>query len=480
MYGAPRMRWLNPLSLAAGPLFLAASFLLASFLLASPVAAQSNADRAAKLSREAEDMLSAGKTAAACTKYGQSLALDRRGATALEYAVCREKQGWLGQAYRAFGVAAELAKKENRSDREKTAKSARTRLFFKLPKLTVKVPAKRPDGYKITLNGEELPADKYGKGWEADPGEVVIVASAPNFKPWANKVKLRQREQKTVSVPALQPGPPPAPVPVSPTPVPRSAPKPPPAPVDLGVEEPQTPLDDDEGGRLVVEVGVMGGLLVHTIGRSSVDELDATDYMYRSSANGETIATCGDTTSIPGAGDCDALFGTEVGGLVGGELFVGWAIVPRFHLGVRGFGGKRFNDGWLVAGGPALSVRAVGPVWLGATFLVGGSEHNAVLTGAEGGVPPEHQALNDGQTQVNIPLATVNPTSAIVPSGILVGGGIELSLAIVGPSPNAAVTTDLPIDFLAGSLMLGIWPSLLVAEEGVVISVPGGLAYRFH
>ena len=108
------------------------------------------------------------------------------------------------------------------------------------------------------------------------------------------------------------------------------------------------------------------------------------------------------------------------------------------------------------------------------------SEHDAVITGAEGSVPPEHQALNDGQTQVTIPLETVEPDTAIVPSGILVGGGIELSLAIVGPSPNAAVTTDLPMDFLAGSLMLGVWPSLLVAEEGLVINVPGGLAYRFH
>lgn len=455
----------------------------ATFFVTAPVMAQDDVARAATLSRDAEKLLSQGKTAEACDKLTESLKLDRRGATALDLAVCREKQGRLGQAYRAYGVAAELAQKEKRQDREKTAKSSRTQLYFKLPKITVKPPASPPSGFKITINGEELPPSSYNKSWETDPGKVVIVASAPGHSPWETTLEFRERETKTQVVPALVPGA--APVPVTPTPTPTGKPgpasaPPPPAPEPEEPEEPSEPLEDDEGGRLVVEIGPMGGLLIHTIGRSGVEELNGTDYQYRSSANGETIATCGDTTSIPGAGECDALFDTEIGGLVGGELFVGWAIIPRFHLGVRGFGAKRFNEGWLFAGGPSFSVRAVGPVWLGASFLVGASEHDAFLTGAEGSVPPEHQALNDGQTMVNIPLDTVAASEAIVPSGILVGGGLELSFAILGPSPNAAVTTDLPIDLLAGSLMLGLWPSLLVAEEGFVISVPAGFAYRFH
>lgn len=471
MNAGRRVRWLGSWVVAA------------SFFVTSPALAQDDVARAAVLSREAEKLLSQGKTAEACDKLDESLRLDRRGATALDLAVCREKQGRLGQAYRAYGVAAELAKKEKRQDREKTAKSGRTQLYFKLPKVTIKPAANPPAGFKITVNGEELPASLYNKSWETDPGDVVIIASAPGHTPWETTLKFRERETKTQSVPALKPGAAPTPVPVEPAPAgkpaPSNAPAPPPEPEEPP-DEPSEPLEDDEGGRLVVELGPMGGLLIHTINRSGVEELNATDYQYRSSANGETIATCGDTTSIPGAGECDALFNTEIGGFVGGELFVGWAIIPRFHLGLRGFGGKRFNDGWLAAGGPSFSVRAVGPVWLGASFLVGASEHDAVLAGAEGSVPPEHQALNDGQTMVNIPLNTVAATQAIVPSGILVGGGLEISFAIVGPSPNAAVTTDLPLDFLAGSLMLGIWPSLLVAEEGFVISVPGGFAYRFH
>jgi hypothetical protein len=472
MYGAPGMRWLSSFFVAATLCFIA-----------PPAGAQSDADKAFKLSREAEDLMSAGKLSEACEKYAQSLQLDMRGSTALDYAVCREKQGKLGQAYRAYGLAAELSQAEKRGDRVRTAKSARTKLYFKLPKLTVKVPSKRPAGFVVTVNGEVLPSDEFGKGWEADPGNVVIIADAPGHKKWETTVKLRQRQTKTITVPALKPGEDPKPVPATaptPGPGPKAQPGPAPVPVPEEPEEPTGPLEDDEGGRIVVEVGPMGGVLIHTIDRSGVSELDATDYQYRSSAGGETIATCGDTDSIPGAGECDALFGNEAGGVVGGELFVAWAIIPRFHLGVRGFGAKRFNDGWIFAGGPAFSVRAVGPLWLGASFLVGASEHDAALTGAEGSVPPEDQALNDGQTMVTIPLETVEPTEAIVPSGVLVGGGIELSLALLGPSPNAIVTTDLPADFLAGSLMLGIWPSLLVAEEGFAITVPGGIAYRFH
>lgn len=475
------MRWLGSLVFVAS--------LLVPAVLPSVAHAQNDAAKASALSREAEDLMAASKYAEACPKYKASLALDYRGSTALDLAVCLEKQGKIGQAYRAYGVAADLAGKEKRSDRERQAKSARTKLFFKLPKLTVKPPPKKPNGFIITVNDEEMPSSKYGKGWEADTGEVVIKAMAPGHKPWETKIKLREREQKTVTVPALQVGEPTAPVPVSPTPTPGGKPVPAaPAPVPVEPDEPSTPRDDDEGGRLVIEVGPMGGLLIHTIDRSPVDELNATDYQYRSSSNGETIATCGDTNSIPGAGECDGLFETEIGGTVGGELFVAWAIIPRFHLGARFFGAARFSEGWMVAGGPAFSVRAAGPLWLGASFLVGGSEHNANIIGAEGSVPPEHQALNDGQTLVPVPLFTgagadrrrVVPEEAIMPSGVLVGGGLELSLALVGPSPNAAVTTDLPIDFLAGSLMLGVWPSLLVAEEGFAISIPGGLAYRFH
>ncbi len=473
MYARRSTRWLGPLLLAT------------TFLVAQPSVAQDDVARAAVLAREAEKLMSAGKTAEACEKLDESLHLDRRGTTALDLAICREKQGRLGQAYRAYGVAAELSQKEKRPDREKTAKSARTNLFFKLPKITVKPPSTLPDGFKVTVNGEELPPSAYNKSWETDPGEVVVVASAPNHKPWESKLQFKERETKTVTVPALEAGAAPAPTPVPIAPTPSSQPGPvatpaPPAPPPETPEEPSAPRDDDEGGRLVVELGFMGGLLIHTIERSGVDELNGTDYQYRSSVNGETIATCGDTASIPGAGECDALFGNETGGIVGGELFLGWAIIPRFHLGLRGFGAKRFRDGWMFVGGPSFSVRAVGPLWLGASFLIGGSEHNAEITGADGSVPAASQAFNAGQTRVSIPLRDVAPTEATVPSGLLLGASLELSVALLGPSPNAIVSTDLPHDVVAGSLMLALWPSLLVAPEGFAIAVPGGLAYRFH
>ena len=479
MHAGRRLRWLE--SLFSSRLWTIAGLTALLLLASAPAEAQGDVGRAAVLAREAEDLLAAGKTAEACDKYAESLSLDRRGGTALDLAVCREKQGRFGQAYRAYGVAAELAKKEKRQDRERSAKAGRNRLLFKLSKITVKPPAKPPAGMTITVNGDTLPPDKYNKPWEAGPGSVVIVASAPGHAPWEQTVKLLQRQTRTVVVGTLKPGAAPAPVP-GPVSKPGGAPVPGPVPPGPAPPPPEpTPeRTDDEGGRIVVEVGVMGGLMIHTIDRANVTELDGVDYQFRTSPNGLTIGTCGNFTSVQGAGECDALFGTSAGAMVGGELFVGWAIVPRFHLGVRGFGAKRFKDGWMFLGGPGFSVRAVGPIWLGASFLVGATEHDAEITGAEGTVPEEFRDINGGLTHVPIDLATVGATEAIVPSGLLFGGTVEISFAIVGPSPNAAATTDLPTDFLAGSLMLSVWPSVLVAPNGLSINVPGGLAYRFH
>jgi hypothetical protein len=462
----------------AGSRAVALAVVLATCSFSFDAAAQSDPAKAAALAREAEDLLAAGKTAEACDKLDESLKLDRRGVTALDLGVCREKQGRLGQAYRAYGVAIELAQKEKRSDRESTAKSARSKIGPKLPKLTIKPPADRGPGYQITVNGEVVPESAYGKAWESDPGDVAIAVSATGFKTLRTTIKLKEKESRTLDIPALQPGPAPAP---TPTPTPGGKPTPAPTPSPQPEPEPEgPPATDDEGGRVVVEIGAFGGLLIHTIERSSLDELDGVGYQYRSPA-GVTLATCGDTTSIPGAGECEALYDTELGGNVGGQLFVGWAIVSRFHLGIRAFGSARLPSGWLFAGGPSFSVRAVGPVWLGASFLLGAGEHHADVTGAKGAVPPEQQSLNGGETEADIPLVTLPFKEADVFSGLFVGGGLEISLALAGPSPHAIVPTGAPpAGFLSGSLLLSLWPSLLVAEDGFGINVPLGIGYRFH
>ena len=82
--------------------------------------------------------------------------------------------------------------------------------------------------------------------------------------------------------------------------------------------------------------------------------LVGTSYNYKSGTGGLFIATCGDTDTIPGAGDCEARFDSAFGGIVGGQLFVGWAVLESLTIGLRGIGAARLPVGFLFVGGPSL------------------------------------------------------------------------------------------------------------------------------
>jgi hypothetical protein len=169
-----------------------------------------------------------------------------------------------------------------------------------------------------------------------------------------------------------------------------------------------------------------------------------------------------------------------LGGLVGGHLFVGWAVHEDVHLGARGMGAKRFPDGFYVVGGPSISGRVYGPLWLGATFLLGTEQHTSDLVEAKGSVPPEFRAANNNEEQVNIGLDRLDFSSGEVDSGFMFGGSLEISVALVGPDPHAAVSMDPDVGIFSGALMLGIWPGALKAPAGFDIVIPGGISYRFH
>ncbi len=466
-------------------LLLCAAVAAASSSLPRAAHAQSDAARAALLAREAEDLLAQGKTTEACSKMQESYDLDPRGSTALDLAVCREKEGKTGRAYRMYGVALEAARSEKRNDRVQTASAGRNRLVLSVPRLTVEVPAKSlVAGMLVTVNGEEVPVKEYGKPWEVDPGQLVVQAQAPGRKRWETTLKISNREKKAVTVPALEvddspPPPPPAPKPAAtpkPPPEPGEPPPPEPAPEPRGPA--RTEHDDN---RLVIDIGAFGGFLFHDIERGELSELVGASYLYQSSTVGLTIAECGNTTDIQGAGDCEATFESSAGASVGGTLFVGWALLERFHVGARGFFAPRFPDGWFLAGGPGFSVRAAGPFWVGATFLLGASSHTAALSSAEGSVPPEAQDLNGGAEVVDIPLDTLDFTEGDVGSGLFLGGALELSLSLLGPSPHAFANTGDPSwEPLSGALMASLWPAIVFTQEGYALQIPAGISYRFH
>jgi hypothetical protein len=448
--------------------------------------------QAALLAREAEDLVGQGKFAEACPKLAQSYELDPRGGTMLDLAVCHEKEGKIATAHREYGVAAEMAKAEKRQDRLNTARNRRAALNFKLPKATIKPDAKALEqGLSVTLDGKEIPASEWNKPFPVDPGKRTFRASAPGRKSWEKTITFAKSQRQKVIVPALVAGkddkpPPPVAKPGPAAVKPKEEPKPKTAedePNEEPEEEPEPSGSDKppehESGRLIVEASFLGGYLWADVSRGALSELRGTNYVYQSNSGGEFIASCGTTDVVPGAGECEATFRGEHGGLIGGHLFVGYAITDFIHLGARGMMAKRFPDGFMVLGGPALSINVAGPVWLGATFVLGTEEHTAQLESAEGSVPPDQQAVNGGD-QVTIPLSDLAFTDGTVGAGFVFGGSLELGLEIVGPSANALVPTSSPTDFLNGAVMLSLWPTFVKASDGIGFAAPAGLGYKFH
>ena len=174
------------------------------------------------------------------------------------------------------------------------------------------------------------------------------------------------------------------------------------------------------------------------------------------------------------------MLGSEIGGTVGGMAFVGWAFSPRFHAGIRGMFQARFPEGFIAGAGPSISGRVTGPFWLGASFMLGGEHHRADVEQVTGTIPEEAQQFNDDQQTFQIPLEDVPFRRDDVESGLLLGGMLELSFAILGPSPHALVPMGEPRGFFSGALYAGLYPTLMAFSPGFVLSVPAGISYRFH
>lgn len=465
-------------------LLCALSCLAGTALICSPAQADDEA-RAASLAREAEKLISAGNFAEACPKLDESQRLDARGATALDLAICREKEGKLGDAYRAYGVALKLAKKEKRFDRSRTAKMARNKLYLRIPRLTIKVDKKNaPDGLTITVNGQPVPESEWNKAYIVNPGSLTLAASAPGKTSWKTTIDIGVAKRKKTTVPALEDAPE-TPAPNGgnkPAEQPPSAPVKPAEPIDNGDDDDSGSSSDHATLRPVIELGALGGMMISAVGRGGRGELSGTSYLIQSNSGGQFFATCSDTIAFPGTGECDAELETMIGGLVGGTLFGGISLDPRVHVGGRVFGGVRFPNGFWFAGGPSGSFRTVGPLWLGASLLFGAEEHRANIVDARGSVPADLQGINGGEF-VDVPVGPGSDvpeiTAAEVATGFLIGGSLEISMALLGPSPHAIVPTG-RTEFLDGSLMISLHPAIMVGSEGMIISIPGSVGYRFH
>jgi hypothetical protein len=154
--------------------------------------------------------------------------------------------------------------------------------------------------------------------------------------------------------------------------------------------------------------------------------------------------------------ECAYYLDDDVVPIVGAGGFVGWAATERLLVGLRAYGGYMvgYARGWNVSVGPSVSARLAGPLWIGASLLLGDvsvTEPSALVNA--------HDSTNYGslvQTRHELQGGT----------DVTIGNSIEASLALL-ETPR-------------GALMLQLTPSILLGSRDLLVTVPVGVTWRFY
>jgi len=166
----------------------------AALIVASPGRASaqsaSNSATAQALFDEGKRLMTVGRYAEACPKLEESQRLDGGSGTLMNLARCYEQVGRVASAWTTYLEAASQAHAAGNSERETAARDFAKALSPKLSRLEIRVPEEaRLEGLEIKRDGALVGSAQWGVALPLDPGEHVIVATAPGHAAWQERVK---------------------------------------------------------------------------------------------------------------------------------------------------------------------------------------------------------------------------------------------------------------------------------------------------
>jgi|HubBroStandDraft_1064217.scaffolds.fasta_scaffold03886_4 hypothetical protein len=254
--------------------------------------AQSKEDlaNADALFNAAKAMLDAGQYADACGKFAESKRLAPGLGVTLYLADCYERIGRTASAWTEFKTAEGLARARN-DQRADVARGRAQALEAKLDRLTVVVgPTVARVGLHVLLDGAPVAPEEWGLPLAVDPGDHVVIASAPDHPNRTVPVHVGPENPTATAridtldepaAPAQAPVSPAAPVQPASTPsLAASAPEPPEAP----------PRTDPGATNRWVGIGV-GAVGIVGLGIGSAFGLDAQSKKSQSNQPGNCDAT---------------------------------------------------------------------------------------------------------------------------------------------------------------------------------------------
>jgi len=169
-----------------------------TFAASDPVAAQILFDEAKKL-------VAAGQTGDACPKFEESLRLDSALGTLLNLADCYEKQGRTASAWSRFTDAEGRARAEGHPDVATFAHQRSESLTPRLSKIAIHPINDAMPAMVIRRDDVVVGRAQWDVPIAVDPGQHTIVAEAPGYRRWEQKVEVgNEPANLTVRVPALE------------------------------------------------------------------------------------------------------------------------------------------------------------------------------------------------------------------------------------------------------------------------------------
>jgi hypothetical protein len=156
-------------------------------------------------------LMDQGRRAEACAAFAESERLDPAGGTLLRLALCHEADGKLASAWLEYLEVVRVSREgtgepAKLAERVRIAREHLAQIEPRVPKLAIVVPpAARVDGLRVSANG--LPRDEgaWGIALPVDPGDVVVVATAPGRSEYRTTVRVVEGQQQTVDVAPLAP-----------------------------------------------------------------------------------------------------------------------------------------------------------------------------------------------------------------------------------------------------------------------------------
>ena len=200
--------------------------LVATLALASPVAAQSPADvaLARQLFNEGLELSKAGKWEGAREKLARSLALKRAPITLYTLGVAEMKGGHLVAALEHLHAFVALPREPGTERFEEPAKKAIADMEARVGRVTIVVTPADAADLEVTVDDVTVPRAALDHARIVDPGDHLIAAKAPGYRPAQKRVSVAPSAKLDVAL-TLQPLPPEA-APEKETPAPVRDPEP--------------------------------------------------------------------------------------------------------------------------------------------------------------------------------------------------------------------------------------------------------------